>query len=108
MTVDKSGKTIRFQNKSSGDYYLAEYYDSNFDRVKTKFIPKELSVFGGFYDAGDCYIIVSGQTNYDENDSAEVVRITKYDTSWNRLSQASLYGANTVSPFEAGSLRFSR
>ncbi len=108
LTVDKSGKTIRFQNKSSGDYYLAEYYDSNFDRVKTKFIPKELSVFGGFYDAGDCYIIVSGQTNYDENDSAEVVRITKYDTSWNRLSQASLYGANTVSPFEAGSLRFAR
>lgn len=35
----------------------------------------------------------------------EVIRIVKYDKSWNRLGQASVYGANTKVPFKAGAVR---
>jgi len=108
LSVGNNGKILRFQNTSSGDYYLAEYYDSAFNRVKSQLIPKELSIFGGFYDAGDHYIVISGQTNYEQDAKAEVVRITKYDSEWHKISESSLYGANTVSPFEAGSLRMAR
>jgi len=108
LTVASNGRTLRFQNSDESNWYLAEYYDSKFNRVLTKFIPKELDIFGGFYNAGDCYILVTGQKNPDESDSVEVLRITKYDTNWNKLSYASLYGANTATPFIYGCVRFCR
>lgn len=40
-----------------------------------------------------------------ESNSTEVIRVVKYDKNWNRLGQASLNGANTVIPFDGGSLR---
>ena len=43
--------------------------------------------------------------NLNEDDSAEVIRVVKYDKAWNRLSHASLKGANTMVPFDFGSLR---
>lgn len=103
-----NGKMLRFQNTNNGNCYLAEYYNSSFKCVKTVFVPKELELFGGFYNAGDCYIVITGSPNSEESTNAEVVRITKYDTNWNRISSDSLYGANTVIPFEAGSLRIAR
>lgn len=84
-----------------------EYYDTSYKLLSVMQIPTELPVFGGFYAADDGnYYIISGADNVAENNSAEVFRITKYDSSWNRISSASLYGANTIEPFSAGSLRF--
>jgi len=108
LSACPDGRIIRFQNSDEGDCYLAEYFDDKYNLVETKLIPKEMRIFGGFYNAGDSYIIVTGEENYDENNNAEVLRITKYDANWNRHSSSSLYGANTASPFRFGSLRFAR
>ena len=105
LVTCSDGKLMRFQNKDDYSGYLVEYFDSSYNRASSQLIEKELPIFGGFYSSDNYYIVITGQSNYDENDSTEVVRITKYDKSWNKLSSASLYGANTVEPFEAGSLR---
>lgn len=91
----------------SDDSIWAEFYDTGYNLLSVKQIPTELPVFGGFYAADNGnYYIISGADNVAENDSAEVFRITKYDSNWNRISSASLYGANTIDPFGAGSARF--
>ncbi len=91
----------------SDDTVWAEYYDTRYNLLSVKQIPTELPVFGGFHVGNDGnYYIISGADNVAENDSAEVFRITKYDSNWNRISYASLYGANTIDPFGAGSARF--
>ncbi len=67
-------------------------------------IEAELSLFGGFYTDGESCYLVFGESNAEESDAAEVVRVVRYDMDWNRLSSASLYGENTYVPFYAGSL----
>ena len=48
-----------------------------------------------------CASIIQGcQSNAAESDSAEVIRVVKYDKDWNRLGAASLKGANTTIPFD--------
>ena len=70
----------------------------------TKTIPRELSQFGGFY-AGEKYnYFVFGQKNEKKSDKTEVIRVVKYSKAWKRLGAASLYGANTMYPFDAGTL----
>ena len=81
------------------------YYDTSFNRTRRVDLPQELPIFGGFYSSGSNYYIVTGQSNYDEDNSTEVFRVTKYDTDWNRLGSCGLYGANTSGPFSAGSCR---
>ncbi len=101
---------------ASGDQYMrvqygrnigivVSYYDKDFELKERKVIPEELSIFGGFYESPDNYFLVTGEDNTEESDEAEVYRITKYDKSWNRLGSCGLYGANTTSPFAAGSAR---
>jgi len=105
LSTCDDGTIMRFQNNDSCSGYLVEYFDSSFTRLSSKLVPKEMDIFGGFYTDGSNNFVISGQQNYEEDDSKEVIRITKYDKNWNRLSSASLYGANTVDPFQAGSLR---
>lgn len=50
----------------------------------------ELPLWGGFYAGSDGYYLVEGQTNNKENDSAEVIRVIRYDTNWNRTVQQQL------------------
>ena len=50
----------------------------------------ELPLWGGFYDGSDGYYLVEGQTNNKENDSAEVIRVIRYDTNWNRNGAAAI------------------
>ncbi|MBR2547734.1 MAG: hypothetical protein IKF07_06055 [Eubacterium sp.] len=82
-----------------------EYYDDDFNRIGDtyKTLKKELPYWGGFYAYGDYYYIVTGDYNRDESDDKEVIRITKYDKSWNRIDSASLYGSDVYSPFSFGS-----
>lgn len=84
---------------------VAEDYDSSYRCISSRTIPMELSIWGGFYAGKDYNFIIFGQSNQEEDDSKEVIRVVKYDKDWNRLGQASLKDANTTVPFDAGSLR---
>lgn len=84
---------------------VVEYYDSDYNLVSAQSVDMELSYFGGFYAGEDAYYLVFGQSNTAEDDSVEVVRVVKYSTDWERAGAASLYGANTYIPFDAGSCR---
>ncbi len=105
LTETADGKIMRVQSGSDGKAYV-EYYDSSFNLTGQKTISASLPIFGGFYKSGNNYYILSGQRNPDYNDSVEVYRLTKYDTNWNELGHASLFGANTFVPFDGGSARF--
>lgn len=99
------GKLMRFQRWSFG-YYLAEYYDHDYNIERSVLIKEELAYFGGFYASGSHYYILTGQENWQESDDVECFRITKYDLNWNRLGSVSLSACNTRDPFKAGSARF--
>lgn len=84
---------------------VVEDYSSDFQFQSSRTIPMELSLWGGFFAGEDYNFFVFGQENPSESDNAEVIRVVKYSKDWQRLGQASLRGANTTIPFEAGSLR---
>ncbi len=96
---------MKFAPSADDTQYNAEYYSADYELKTMESISGELPIFGGFYAGTDGYYIVSGQENLEESDSVEVMRVTKYDKSWTRISSDSVYGANTLVPFEAGSLR---
>lgn len=104
LTLNDDGTYTRVEYASDGNVYV-ENYDTNFNLLSHRKISAELPLFGGFYDDGTYYYLAFGQTNYDENDNVEVYRIVKYSKNWDRLSDANVYGANTVAPFAAGNLR---
>lgn len=84
---------------------VAEDYDNNFYLYASRTIPMELPLWGGFF-AGEHYnYVIFGQENPAQNDAVEVIRVVQYSKDWNRIGQASLHGANTTVPFDAGSLR---
>ena len=91
-----------------GDALVVEYYDDNFQFLSGMTIDLELPIYGGLYMADDYNFMVVGQENWEEDDEKEVFRIIRYTKDWQRVDHASLCGANTVVPFEAGSLRFDR
>lgn len=82
-----------------------EEYDSSFTLQAKHDIPRELSLYGGFYAGAEYNYLIFGQTNKSEDNSAEVIRVVKYSKGWERLGQASVFGANTTEPFRAGSCR---
>ena len=82
-----------------------EAYDADFQLMTADTVPMELPLFGGFFAGESYHFLIFGQENTGESDSTEVIRVVKYDKNWNRLGQASLRGANTRTPFLAGSLR---
>ena len=84
---------------------IVEDYSSGFQFQSSRTIPVELSLWGGFFAGEDYNFFVFGQENPSESDNTEVIRVVKYSKDWQRLGQASLRGANTTIPFEAGSLR---
>ncbi len=84
---------------------IVEDYDGQFSLKASRTIEMELPIWGGFF-AGEQYnFIIFGQTNTQKDDSAEVIRVVKYDKNWKRLGSASMYGASTSSPFHSGSVR---
>jgi len=85
-----------------------EYYSKDFTLKSSKAIPYELDVWGGFFEGSDAYYLIQGQNNEEEIDSAEVIRVIKYDKNWNRLGAASItgkpkvYGGAVRYPFDVG------
>lgn len=95
------GNTIETKWEKS---ILVEDYTPDFQFLSSRTIPMELDIWGGFF-AGEKYnFFIFGQNNPSENDRAEVIRVVKYDKSWNRLGQASLYAADTSSPIRSSSV----
>lgn len=84
-----------------------ENYSRNYELLSDQVLEAELPKFGGFYAGKNGNYLVFGQKNASESDSVEVMRIVKYSKDWQRQGQASVKGANTYIPFEAGSLRMS-
>lgn len=84
---------------------VIEAYDQNFQLLTSSIVSMELPLFGGFYAGSGYNFLVFGQENTSDSSSKEVLRVVKYSKDWERLGQASVTGANTHIPFEAGSLR---
>jgi len=89
------------------DFYQLslEQLDDTYHLLRSWEIPMELPKFGGFYAGNDGYYFVFGQDNPEESDSTEVIRVVRYNKDMERQDSASLYGANTSSPFSFASLR---
>lgn len=86
---------------------VVEYYTNQYEllSVNTLEMDDGFDLWGGFYAGENYNFTVIGQGNLDADDSVEVIRVIKYDKSWNRLGQVGLFGGNTSYPFDAGSLR---
>lgn len=93
---------------NNGKEISIEYYDSSFNIKSRRKLSMELKYWGGFYAGLDAYYLVEGQANTEESDTAEVIRVIKYDTSWNRLGAAKitgnkeLFGGEVRYPFDYG------
>ncbi|MGN1457095.1 MAG: leucine-rich repeat domain-containing protein, partial [Acutalibacteraceae bacterium] len=106
--VDGGYMRVFYNNQNIG----IEYYDNNLDIISKKTIPSELEYWGGFYKGADAYYLVEGCPNTAEDDSAEVIRVIKYDTDWKRLGAAKITGNTNIFggvvryPFDHGCVEF--
>lgn len=97
MRVVYDGKKIRI-----------EYYDTQFQILRKKSLNMELPIWGGFYAGSDGYYLAEAKSNTAEKDSAEVIRVIKYDKNWKRIGAAKitgnpeLFGGEVRYPFDYG------
>ncbi len=103
LTENNDGTLTRVEY--TGSDVTVEIYDKNLTFLSRKSLPMELPIFGGFYEGSDYYFLVYGQTNNGQLNDREVIRVVRYTKDWIRHGHASLLGANTTVPFDAGSLR---
>ncbi len=89
----------------TGGTVVVEDYDGSYNLTGSRSVQAELPIWGGFFAGKDANFLIFGQKNPGQSDSAEVIRVVKYSKDWQRQGQASLKGANTTVPFDAGSLR---
>lgn len=84
-----------------------ETYNKKYTLIANKSIVNELPLFGGFYSGEQYNYIAFGQENVEEDDNKEVIRIVRYDKSFNRIDSVSIKGGEsyTVEPFASGSGR---
>lgn len=84
-----------------------ETYNNTYELIDKKSVAFELPLFGGFYSGEKYNYVAFGQDNREENDNKEVIRIVRYDKSFNRVDSVSIKGGEsyTVEPFDAGSGR---
>lgn len=102
LSVLSDGSVMRVE-AADGKLHI-ETYNKTGKLLTSKELDLELPVFGGFYEGADDFYVVTGQENPEESDDVEVLRVTKYDKDWNRLGEASVKGANTRVPFDAGNV----
>ncbi len=87
-----------------GESIIIEQYSKDTELQWKKTLQMDLPVWGGFYSGKDYHFFVFGQTNYEENDQKEVLRVVRYSKNWNKIDSASAYGQNTTVPFRAGTV----
>lgn len=100
---EENDNLIRVEYKDGA--YFAEKYDKDFNLISSQKFSANGMIWGGFFAGKNYNFIILGNENKAENDSAEVIKVIKYDKSWQKLDEASLHGINTIVPFDAGSLR---
>ncbi len=105
LKEDGNGGYVRASH-SIDDGLTVEWFSSSGKRTKRVVAETELPLFGGFFFGEQYNFAVTGDANQEEDPSAEVLRVVRYDLDMNRLDAVSYYGANTTYPFVAGSLRF--
>ena len=89
-----------------GGYIVAERYNSQLLFQSGQVLGQDPGLLWGGFFAGQKYnFVVTGQENNEEDDNRMVLRVVKYSKQWQKLGQYDLCGANTTSPFRAGSLR---
>lgn len=110
LYVNDDGSLMRVEGARTEDgcSVTVEQYTEDGKILWKKTIQGELPIFGGFYHGTDYNFLVFGQRNENEDDGAEVIRVVRYTKNWHRIDAASIYGSDTVSPFEAGSCRMAR
>jgi len=96
---------VEYINLEKDPRIIVETYSKDGRLLDSRRLERELTKVGGFCSGKDYNFLVFGQDNEGEDDEKEIFRIVKYDKDWNRVSSCSINDANTVLPFEAGSLR---
>lgn len=96
---------VEYINRAEDPRIIVETYSKDGRLLDSRRLEAELVRVGGFYSGKDYNFLVFGQNNEEEDDEKEIFRIVKYDKDWNRVSSCSINNANTIYPFEAGSLR---
>ncbi len=104
--VTVSGGYMRVFYDGANARVGVEYYDTSFNIKSRQWIEAELSYWGGFYAGSDAYYFAFGQCNHDEDDTVEVIRVVKYDTSWKRQGVASVTDCDVTEPFNCGCVEF--
>jgi hypothetical protein len=86
-----------------------ETYDDNYKLQSKKSIKYELPLFGGFYSGEKYNYIAFGQSNSEEKDDKEVIRIVRYNKDFKRIDSVSIKGGEsyTTIPFDAACGRMS-
>ena len=97
---------VQASEEETGKFQVTYYDPSTYMAVSRKTIYTDLPLFGGFATDGYYYYVVTGQNNTERSDNVEVFRVQQFDKNWNSLGYDSLYGANTMYPFDAGCCRF--
>lgn len=87
---------------------VVERYDSSFQIVSQQMLSLPLPIYGGVYICDDANFVVCGQENPEESNEKEVIRVIRYSKNWQEEGYASVFGANTTVPFDAGTVRFAR
>ena len=104
IITDKDGNIVQYERRTT-PWVTVEDYNSHFQMTRCIRIAPELPVWGGVFIGKNYNFLIYGARNLPEDDNAEVIRVVKYTKDWQRLGHASLRGANTTVPFDAGSLR---
>lgn len=105
LFVNSDGTLSRVEYDNTTKKVYIEVYTTKGDFVSGQTLTMELPLWGGVYMGSTYNFIVFGQTNFEDSNDVEVVRVVRYDKSWNRIDSVSYYGINTYYPFHAGSLR---
>lgn len=84
-----------------------ELYNKDYEVTSSKELPFELQYYGAFYSGDKYNYIAYGQNNEEENNSKEVVRVVRYDKSFNRIDSLSIKGGEsiTIQPFRSATPR---
>ena len=116
LKAEKSGYDVSVMDNGDGTYtrviptgkgVAVEIYKRSTGKlIWKKTLKQELPLYGGFFGGERFNFLVFGQTNYDESDRREVVRVVRYTKNWRRVDAAVVKGANTVEPFRAGNVAF--
>lgn len=112
---EEDGNLVRVENLtipsendddfSTTNKLTVKRYDNSGNLIDTKEIACQGEQFGGFFRGEENNYIIFGNTNVNNDDGKEVLRIVKYDRNFNELAALSVNGAYTAFPFDAGSLR---